>query len=185
MIDLDKDIELYKSKVAFYESQNTRGEYNVTVRELKYVIETLETLRSEIKTGDLISRSALKTELEVYRHTRNYKSDEEEAQNFLLDNILEDIDNAPPVKPIKQCKYCKHCGNEDYCSNCHSDHSLFEYYKRQQGAWVEKTFENDDEEGTKSTSFVCSCCGASRVAGLGNAKFCYNCGADMRKGVTE
>lgn len=46
---------------------------------------------------DAISRSALKTELEVYRHTRNYKSDEDEAQNALLDNVLEDIDNAPPA----------------------------------------------------------------------------------------
>ena len=49
-------------------------------------------------SGDLISREALKTELETYRHTRNYKSDEDEAQNNLLDNILEDIDNAPPVE---------------------------------------------------------------------------------------
>lgn len=48
-------------------------------------------------SGDCISRSALKTELEVYRHTRNYKSDEDEAQNALLDNILEDIDNAPTI----------------------------------------------------------------------------------------
>lgn len=43
-----------------------------------------------------------------------------------------DYDNAPTVEPVKQCKYCKHCGNEDYCSNCHSDHSLFEYYERPQ-----------------------------------------------------
>ena len=49
-------------------------------------------------SGDLISRSALKTELEVYRHTRNYKSDEDEAQNALLDNVLEDIDNAQTVE---------------------------------------------------------------------------------------
>ena len=52
--------------------------------------------------GDLISREALKTELEAYRHTRNYKSDEDEAQNSLLDNILEDIDNAPTVKSDAQ-----------------------------------------------------------------------------------
>lgn len=52
-------------------------------------------------SGDLISRSALKTELEVYRHTRNYKSDEDEAQNALLDNILEDIDNAQAVERSK------------------------------------------------------------------------------------
>ena len=56
---------------------------------------------------------------------------------------------------------------------------------RPKGEWVEAFFENDDEEGTKTKSFICSCCGASRVAGLGNAKFCYNCGADMRKGGTE
>lgn len=51
-INLDKTIELYKSKVAFYESQNTRGEYAVTVRELKYVVETLEALRSERSQGE-------------------------------------------------------------------------------------------------------------------------------------
>lgn len=49
MIDLDAEIELYKSKVAFYESQNTRGEYAVTVRELTYVIETLESVRTELQ----------------------------------------------------------------------------------------------------------------------------------------
>ena len=45
----------------------------------------------------LIDANKLKEELEAYRHTRNYKSDEDEAQNSLLDNILEDIDNAPTV----------------------------------------------------------------------------------------
>lgn len=55
MIDLDKEIGLYKSKVAFYESQNTRGEYAVTVRELKFVVETLEALRSVKPKGEWIS----------------------------------------------------------------------------------------------------------------------------------
>ena len=32
----------------------------------------------------------------------------------------------------KKCKDCKHCGNDDYCSNCHSNHSLFEFYKGEQ-----------------------------------------------------
>lgn len=63
------------------------------------------------------------------------------------------IDNAPTVKSIKQCKYCKHCGNEEYCSNCHSDHSLFEYYERPQGDLIsrealkkeiERTFDMQD-----------------------------------------
>jgi len=51
--------------------------------------------------------------------------------------VFDLIDNAPTVEPIKQCKFCKHCGNEDYCSNCHSDHSLFEYYERPQGEWID------------------------------------------------
>lgn len=54
IVNLDKAIELYKSKVAFYESQNTRGEYKVTVRELKYVIEILEALRIESPQGEWI-----------------------------------------------------------------------------------------------------------------------------------
>lgn len=51
-VDLDREIELYKSKVAFYESQNTHGEYDVTARELKFVVETLEKLRSERLQGE-------------------------------------------------------------------------------------------------------------------------------------
>lgn len=51
-VDLDKEIGLYKSKVAFYESQNTRGEYAVTARELKFVVELLEKLRSECLQGE-------------------------------------------------------------------------------------------------------------------------------------
>lgn len=87
MIDLDKEIELYKSKVAFYESQNTRGEYKVTVRELKYVVELLETLRSETKTtGDLISREALKRTACVKFYTTPYYK-----------HILDLIDNAQAV----------------------------------------------------------------------------------------
>lgn len=50
----------------------------------------------------------------------------------ILDRFIIKYDNTPAVEPVKQCKYCKHCGNEDYCSNCHSDHSLFEYYERPQ-----------------------------------------------------
>ena len=91
--------------------------------------------------GDLISREALKTELEeVYRHTRNYLSDEDEAQNSLLDNILEDIDNMPTVEPERpQGKwittrtmihdgnpYCTVCDEENiirskFCPNCGAD----------------------------------------------------------------
>lgn len=58
-----------------------------------------------ITEDDCISRSALKEELEAYRHTRNYKSDEDEAQNSLLDNILEDIDNAPTLESFTKDEY--------------------------------------------------------------------------------
>ncbi len=74
--------------------------------------------------NDLISREALKKVLcEEY----------EAREHYIGEKMLEAIDNAPTVEPVKQCKYCKHCGNEDYCSNCHSDHSLFEYYERPKG----------------------------------------------------
>ena len=66
----------------------------------KYIIELDDDIAKATPynpTGDLISRSDLKTQLEVYRHTRNYKSDEDEAQNALLDNVLEDIDNAQAI----------------------------------------------------------------------------------------
>ena len=38
-------------------------------------------------------------------------------------NVINAIKNGTPVK---QCKFCKHCGDVDYCSDCHSDYSLFE-----------------------------------------------------------
>lgn len=111
MIDLDKDIELYKSKVAFYESQNTRGEYAVTVRELKFVVETLEALRAERSQGDLISRSDLKIEVEkqiAYCEDRSkHQSDLDEvlrysntAYGLRLAHIC--IDNAPGVESFTQ-----------------------------------------------------------------------------------
>lgn len=111
MIDLDKDIELYKSKVAFYESQNTRGEYAVTVRELKFVVETLEALRAERSQGDLISRSDLKIEVSkqiAYCDDKSkHQSDLDEvlryantAYGLRLAQIC--IDNAPGVESFTQ-----------------------------------------------------------------------------------
>ena len=172
MIDLDKEIELYKSKVAFYESQNTRGEYAVTVRELKFVVETLKALRSERSQGDLISRSALKEQF--------IKAGKDYNHECVIEMLsaLETIDNAPTVPQVTVFTE-----NADEHAVADLKAELQKVLEaRPHGEWVEKTFEDDDEEGTKSTSFVCSCCGASRVAGLGNAKFCYKCGADMRKG---
>lgn len=94
MIDLDKEIELYKSKVAFYESQNTRGEYAVTVRELKFVVETLEALRSERSQGDLISRSALKEQFLKAGKDYNHECVIE------MQSALETIDKAPTVPQV-------------------------------------------------------------------------------------
>ena len=92
-----------------------------------------------------------------------------ESMKHLFCITGEELDNAPTVEPIKQCKYCKHCGNEDYCSNCHSDHSLFEYYERPQGEWVIK--------GNGTTQYsACSECGH---AGDGWDKFCRHCGNPM------
>ena len=67
--------------------------------------------------NDLISREALKKAI-----TQNREID----RNAVCD-VLDIIDNAPAVEPVKQCKFCKHCGDVDYCSDCHSDYSLFEY----------------------------------------------------------
>lgn len=133
MIDLDKDIELYKSKVAFYESQNTRGEYAVTVRELKFVVEILEALRAERIQGDCISREALKKAIEPYRYA---------ICGF--EGILALIDNAPTVEPerpkgewvvygrqgdIPITDKCTNCNYEmkwyktkyNFCPNCGAD----------------------------------------------------------------
>ncbi len=62
----------------------------------------------------------------------DYSCDEGVSAIAVLKQALLALNNAPTVEPVKQCKYCKYCGNEDYCSNCHSDHSLFEYYERPQ-----------------------------------------------------
>ena len=42
--------------------------------------------------------------------------------------------------------------------------------------WVEKEYEIDSEI---KIAVVCSDCEANRTAGLGLAKYCYNCGARM------
>ena len=69
-------------------------------------------------------------------------------------------------------KFCKHCGDEDYCSDCHSDHSLFEHYERPTGRWTSEDFDE---------WYECSNClkGDTYFDGLPN--FCPNCGADMRR----
>ena len=54
MIDLDKEIELYKAKAAFYKSRKIQ-EYYDTARELEFVVETLEKLRSERPQGEWIN----------------------------------------------------------------------------------------------------------------------------------
>lgn len=45
-VDLDKEIKLYKAKAAFYKSRKIQ-EYDDTARELNFVVELLEKLRSE------------------------------------------------------------------------------------------------------------------------------------------
>lgn len=114
-------------------------------------------------TGDLISRSALKTELEVYRHTRNYKSDEDEAQNALLDNILEDIDNAPTVEYTFEEAFQKTvCEQRLYCP------------KRQQGKWIFR------KGVTCGGYYKCNKCGEVERA---EKNYCPNCGALMKGGA--
>ena len=52
--------------------------------------------------------------------------------------------------------------------------------KREQGEWLRKV----DEAGF--VSHICSECGAEiEVEDPKDDKFCFNCGADMRKGGTE
>lgn len=51
-VDLDKEIELYKAKVDFYKSRKIR-EYDDTARELNFVVELLEALRSERLQGEI------------------------------------------------------------------------------------------------------------------------------------
>lgn len=116
--------------------------------------------------NDLISRSELKKAIKDNGYSHYFE-------------IFDIIDNAPTVEPIKQCKYCKHCGNEDYCSNCHSDHSLFEYYERPQGEWI---FERPNGK-TYSDFVYCSEC--QKPKGFYLTNYCPYCGADMRKGGAE
>lgn len=99
-VDLDREIELYKSKVAFYESQNTHGEYDVTARELKFVVETLEKLSSERTRGDLISREWLKDAFDNLcchncKICRNFRNED----SFYKCNLIE---NAPTIEPQKK-----------------------------------------------------------------------------------
>lgn len=117
--------------------------------------------------GDLISRSALKAELEVYRHTRNYKSDEDEAQNCLLDNILEDIDNAPTVENDIEV------ATKDAYEHGYADgwkERFGEPDGRQKGEWIDRMADKGYVE--------CPFC-HKQITG-GDLNFCVKCGADMR-----
>lgn len=159
MIDLDKDIELYKSKVAFYESQNTRGEYAVTVRELKFVVETLEALRSERSQGDLISREALKKAFEkVYPLATN------EMGGVVNKQIYELIDNAQAVETYT---------SEDIVKYVSATEDLVrKKLERPKGKWE-----------LHGMIYYCSECGHD--CGESGDNFCGNCGADMREAITE
>lgn len=166
MIDLDKDIELYKSKVAFYESQNTRGEYAVTVRELKFVVEILEALRSERTSGDCISRELLKKDIEAQISDFNelnkkgepYK-DFKDIRAILFGLVIGKnlIDNAQAVSlPSEQIAWEQ--GYEAGLAQGKCD--------RPKGEWAE--FEG---------GYRCSNCDDIEVY---TPNFCPNCGADMR-----
>lgn len=58
MTDLDREIELYKAKAAFYKSRKIQ-EYNDTARELNFVVELLEKLRSERPKGEWLHNDKL------------------------------------------------------------------------------------------------------------------------------
>lgn len=129
----------------------------------------------ENPTGDCISRSALKTELETYRHTRNYKSDEDEAQNALLDNVLEDIDNAEAI-PLPNEQIAWEQGYEAGLAQGKAE-------TRPQGEWIydgrlcnwkcSECFETP-----KTIGYV-----GSRDFMNEHFKYCNHCGAKMKGGA--
>lgn len=43
-----------------------------------------------------------------------------------MSKIETKIKEIMDIKSPSKCATCKHFGDRDYCSNCHSDHSLFE-----------------------------------------------------------
>ena len=121
-------------------------------------------------SGDLISRSALKTELEEYRHDETrYVSDEEQAQNILLDNVLEDIDKAEAID-LWQIR-------QEATENALK--KAEELYARPKGEWIPMS---PDCRGY-SESFKCSICGAYIYPRCLEKELDYNfcpyCGADM------
>lgn len=136
---------------------------------------------------DLINRSDLinaKPEFmneKVVRDTK-YRTTKDriyvKAWNACNSYWLDTIDNAPTVESIKQCKFCKHCGDDDYCSDCHSSHSLFEYHERPQGKWLHNSDHPDN--------WICSACNCGwdmwRYESK-ELKYCPNCGAKMTKEV--
>ena len=112
--------------------------------------------------NDLISREALKKAFEDY-----------EAYSDIFPKTVYDlIDNAPTVAyPFEKFRTM-------LCGTCQA-HMRIEPDKPQ-GKWIRKV----DEVGF--ISHICSECGAEiEVEDPKDDKFCFNCGADMRKGGAE
>ena len=121
-----------------------------------------EDIKWEVR-GDLISREALKNEIDKLFKSGGYDSG----------LVLDTIDNAPTVETLKDITEV-HCDiTEEQLLNA----------LRPQGEWI---FLKANEEQTDG--YECSVCKATfhtRVPYFSEFNFCPNCGADMQKGGAE
>lgn len=60
-----------------------------------------------------------------------------------MSKIETKIKEIMDIKSPSKCFTCKHLGDRDYCSNCHSNHSLFEEIDME---FIKKTVEKSEHE---------------------------------------
>jgi hypothetical protein len=127
--------------------------------------------------NDLISRSALKKEIEQYQIQWNKNCDIDIAKWNCCGTILAIIDNAPTVAVDEEIERKR---EELY----QSSKKLFDTARmlgveRPKGEWVQREELFDDEE-TPRMVWGCNKCGFSLKSIHDKRNYCPNCGADMR-----
>jgi len=116
--------------------------------------------------NDLISREALKKEIEQYQIQWNKNCDIDIAKWNCCGTILAIIDNAPTVEERSY-----EMGYQDGCEDGLQG-------IRPQGEWIFQKANEEQTDGYECSN--CKACFHTKVPYFSEFNFCPNCGADMR-----